>query len=120
MYCLLHYEPTSSSATSSTTTTSTTIQQNYHHHHRIMLYFSYSLSLKTNSSQTLAEAIEVAGLGEALSGGSFTIFAPTGFIILFISEAVSVLLRYLLHRLYCSFFFILMPFLAGLYFTYER
>jgi TolA-binding protein len=27
---------------------------------------------------------------------------------------------YLLHRSYCSFFFILMPFLAGLYFTYGR
>ena len=31
----------------------------------------------TLSAQTLAEAIEVAGLSEALSGGSFTIFAPT-------------------------------------------
>jgi hypothetical protein len=33
--------------------------------------------LKHTLPQTLAEAIEVAGLSEALSGGSFTIFAPT-------------------------------------------
>lgn len=70
MFCLLHYEPTLSSATSSIT------QQNHHHHHCIALFF-LTLILKTYSSQTLAEAIEVAGLGEALSGGSFTIFAPT-------------------------------------------
>ena len=45
-----------------------------------MLSISLKHSLihsRTQSAQTLAEAIEVAGLSEALSGGSFTIFAPT-------------------------------------------
>jgi uncharacterized surface protein with fasciclin (FAS1) repeats len=68
---------TSSSASSSLKTTT----RHHHHQHKNITIALYSLThtlyqIKL-SSQTLAEAIDVAGLGEALSGGSFTIFAPT-------------------------------------------
>jgi hypothetical protein len=75
-YCLIKRVPTSSSVSSSSSSTTTTQQQQHHHHHCIVL-FLHTLTQNTLSLQTLAEAIEVAGLADALSGGSFTIFAPT-------------------------------------------